>query len=230
MIQVRELFQVVQDIARKEQKGYFSDREFNRKLKVNELRLLGYFWGLYERDQEIVDHLAPFVVNDDLAVENARMLKPANYAHRIRVGSVEISNVCNGEPLVKTVTTHYIRAADVNEVANGAVTRPSIEDEQLYHYFEDDTVKFLPKQGIFKVNMTYLRYPVYGQFLQTTNVVGGEDVFTYDGVNSRNLEWPYITMPYIKALMLMSVGVEVEDPGVAQYGMSLFTTLERRDQ
>lgn len=230
MIPVNELFETIQDLARKEQKGYQSDEEFSRKLKANELRLLGYFWEHYERTQEITDHVGPFVKNAPLPVEDGVMAKPDDYAHRIRVGAVVINNVCDGQPTTKRLVTEYIRAANVNVIENGSITKPSLDDELLYHYFEDNGVKFLPRTGIDKVEMTYLRYPVYGRFVQSATVSGaGEDVFAFDAAASQDLEWPAISFPYIQALMLRSLGMEIEDPGLMNYGQALFTELERRD-
>jgi len=230
MIPVKDLFDTVQDLARKDQKGYQSAEEFSRKLKSQELALLDYFHRLYERDQQVVDYVAPFVKKAPaLEVVAGVVTKPDDYAHRIRVGSVIITNQCDGSPVTKQYPCYYLKVNEIDEIQIDVVAGPSLERKRFYHYFEDDKIKILPVLESAKVSMTYLRLPEFGLLVQTVTVVAGEDVFSFDATASRNLEWPMTAWNYVLALLLKDLGVEIQDPGLSQYGMALFADMERRD-
>lgn len=229
MIAVLEMFDTVQDLARKEQKGYQSASEFSRKLRSQELALLDYFHRLYERDQQIVDYLAPFVKLVDVPIEGGEVTKPDDYAHRIRLGTVVITNVCDGKPVISRYPCHHQNVNEVDEMLVDVIAGPNLDKKRFYHYFEDDKIKTLPAISGAKISMTYLRLPVYGVFAQSLNVVNGEDVFSYNAASSADLQWPMTAFNYILALLLKDLGVEIQDPGLAQYGMALFAEMERRD-
>ena len=144
MISVLTLFQTVQDLARKEQKGYQSAVEFTRKLKLAELNLLDYFHRLYERDQEVVDSVAPLIARATLDVVEGVVTKPPDYAHRVSIASVELANDCNGTIVKTQRPCYYLRRNQVDEIVSDAVAFPSVEAGRYYHYFEEDKIKVIP--------------------------------------------------------------------------------------
>ena len=226
MIDVQYLYNYVSDLARKHRSGgYTSDDQFNRINKSAELGLFQHFAKIYEDTQDIVDHLNPFVVYSSLLPtdHSGHLAFPANYAHRINVGGIYIENPvdCGEDVTVTRYPTNYLRNDEVNQVQSSVLKGvvPSVATKTFYHVFRNNNIDILP-DGLFWVELTYLRYPVYGEIYFTITQVDGEDVLTYDPLLSKNLEWNMISFNHLVGLHLSALGIELSSPDLIQYALT----------
>ena len=226
MIDVLYLYNYINDLARKNRSGgYTSDEQFNRTNKSAEIALFQHFAKIYEDTQDIVDHLNPFVVyNNLLPTDKAGHLAfPSDYAHRINVGGLFIENPaeCGEDVTITRYPCVYLRNDEVNQVQSSTLKQvlPSVATKTFYHVFRNNNIDILP-DGLFWVELTYLKYPVYGEIKFTMSSVNGEDVLTYDPVLSKNLEWNMISFNHLVGLHLMALGIELSSPDLIQYALT----------
>lgn len=226
MINVLYLYNYVNDLARKHRSGgYTSDDQFNRINKSAEIALFQHFAKIYEDTQDIVDHLNPFVVYSSLLPTDkaGNLAFPSDYAHRINLGGLYIENpkecgegvTINREPCV------YLRNDEVNQVQSSVLkyVKPDVATKTFYHVFRNNRIEVLPK-GLFWVELTYLKYPVYGEIKFTMTVVNDEDVLTYDPNASKDLEWNMISFNHLVGLHLSALGIELSSPDLIQYALT----------
>lgn len=226
MINVLELYNFINDLARKHRSGgYTSDDQFNRMNKSVETSVFQHFAKIYEDTQDIVDHLNPFVVyNSLLPTDKAGTLVfPSDYAHRVNVGGLYIQNPkeCGEGVTIVRWPCVYLRNDEVNIVQSSVIKGviPSVKEKTFYHVFRNNAINILPAD-LYWVELTYLRYPVFGEIKFTMTEVNGEDVLTYDPVLSKNLEWNQITFNHIVGLHLMGLGIELNTPDLIQYALT----------
>ena len=230
VISVLELYNKVNDLAKKHHAGYSSGEEFTRKLKGAEIGLLEYFQMKDEDDQNTTDHVAPFrkyeptvLVGSSTATHGIVDL-PTDYAHKSAVGMVYKENPidCKDGTIVKPFPSFYLRTNEVNQRYNDPIAGPSMEKNRFYYCFRNNEIHVFPKE-LAAVELTYLRYPKFGKIAFTFSVVNGEDVATYDAANSQDLEWNDITFKYFEMILLMELGVELKEPFLVQYSQMIKT-------
>lgn len=226
MINVLTLYNFINDLARKHRSGgYTSDEQFNRMNKSVEISAFQHFAKIYEDTQDIVDHLNPFVVyNSLLPTDKAGVLTfPSDYAHRVNVGGLYIENpaTCGADVTITRWNCTYLRNDEVNQVQSSVIrgVKPSYNDHTFYHVFRNNGINILPND-LYWVELTYLRYPIFGEIKFTMTQVNGEDVLTYDPSLSRDLEWNEITFNHIVGLHLMGLGIELNQPDLIQYALT----------
>lgn len=226
MIDVLYLYNYVSDLARKHRSGgYTSDEQFNRINKSAEIGLFQHFAKIYEDTQDIVDHMNPFVVYNSLLPTDhqGHLTFPSNYAHRVNVGGLYIQNPAEyGEGVkVERWPCMYLRNDEVNQVQSSVLrkVKPDVATQTFYHVFRNNNIDILP-DGLFWVELTYLRYPVYGEIYFTITQVDGEDVLTYDPLLSKNLEWNMISFNHLVGLHLSALGIELSSPDLIQYALT----------
>ena len=96
---------------------------------------------------------------------------------------------------------------------------PSMATQTFYHTFRNNNIDVFP-EGLFWVEFTYLRYPVFGEIHFTMTDVDGEDVLTFDPATSVNLEWNEITYNHIVGMHLLYLGVELNTPDLQQFALT----------
>lgn len=226
MINVLTLYNYVNDLARKHRSGgYTSDEQFNRINRSVEIAVFQHFSKRVEETQDVVDHLNPFVVYNALFAtdKQGRVTLPSDYAHRMSVGGVYIKNPkeCGENVTITRYPCRYLRNYEVPFVTSSVIkaVKPSMDTQTFYHIFRNNNIDVLP-EGLFWVELTYLRYPVYGEIKFTMAEVDGEDVLTYDPVTSKDLEWNDITFNHIVGMHLLYLGVELNTPDLQQFALT----------
>ena len=226
VISVRELYNKVNDLAKKHHAGYNSAEEFNRKLKTTEIGLLEYFQMQDEKDQNVTDHLAPFRKYEpalpivEVQASYGVVELPEDYAHKSAVGMVYKQNPkdCADGTIVTPYPCWYRRTNEVNTLLTDPIAKPILSEKvnRFYHCFRNNEIHVFPKE-LKAIELTYLRYPEFGKIAFSPSVVNGEDVLTYDASNSVDLEWNDITFKYFEMILLMELGVELKEPFLVQY-------------
>ena len=226
MINVLTLYNYVNDLARKHRSGgYTSDEQFNRINQSVELAVFQHFAKRVEETQDIVDHLNPFVVYNALLATDHKghVTLPSTYAHRMSVGGIYIENPkeCGEDVKVTRYPCRYLRAYEIPFITRSVIKSvgPSMATQTFYHTFRNNNIDVFP-EGLFWVEFTYLRYPVFGEIHFTMTDVDGEDVLTFDPATSVNLEWNEITYNHIVGMHLLYLGVELNTPDLQQFALT----------
>lgn len=212
-INVIELYNAVNILAKINHAGYESADSFNSKLKTTETAFLEAFHIWDEDDQSNTDHLAPFRKEEELVATNGFVTLPEDYAHKSAVQGVYLENDCEGGNPERTLypVIHY-RTNEIAEVLVDAISKPVISNPDTFGLtFVNEGIQLYPSQ-LKSVKMTYLRYPVYGkiEFIYTTSPETG-DVFIPDPLTSRNLQWKQVTFEYFKYALLYLLGIELKE-------------------
>lgn len=217
-----ELFETVLAELRKHRSGgYFPQELVNRLLRSAELSLFLYFRGIYERTQEISEHLQPFIVNGYLGESNDTGLLPfpSDYAFRAAIEGLYLENPTTGGATVKkSYPCYYLDAGEFAFIQSDAIAYPSRKKKRFYHTLTKDGIQLLPKEKLYTL-VHYIKYPVYGSIVYTLthDEDSDQDVLQYDTAASVNMEWNMITFPLFKSLLLEYFGVSIKDPYVMQY-------------
>lgn len=212
-INVISLYNTINTLTKLYHAGYDSMDDFNNKLKSCEIALLGLFHEWDEDTQSNTDHLAPFRVHEAIAADaNGFVALPENYAFKSAVHGVYLSNPCTGEVgiQVEVVPAYQLRSNEVAMVQSSPLALPSIEEKRLFYTFRNGGIQLFPKE-LGGIDITYLRYPVYGKLVLIESIVEDEDVLTPSVSESINLQWKDITFEYFKYAMLFLYGVELKE-------------------
>lgn len=219
MISVVTLYNRINDIAKKDQKGYITEDEFNRALYSVQLELFEYFNSSSQRNKRISDALVPFSTSENITIgENGCGKLPDNYGHWQRVLWMEIKNgneQCKG---VKTeVPSEYLRDNEVGDICASIVRKPSKEKRRIYHSFCAGEICVYPKD-IDKVELKYYRIPKEAKIVLKLESNNGEDYEVVDETNSVDLEWNEVYFTTFIRKLLEEVGIEIKDSELIQYG------------
>jgi hypothetical protein len=212
-INVIQLYNTINTLAKVYHAGYDSKEDFNNKLKATEIGLLKLFHDWDEDDQTVTDFLLPFRVNGPLlANDKGFVTLPEDYAFKSSILGVYTENPCdaNNPTIIKPIPAFQLRSNEVAMVLNSAIAKPSMEHKRYYYTFRNGGIQLFPEQ-LRAIEMTYLRYPKYGQIDFTYSIVGGEDVAVPNAETSVNLQWKDVTFEYFKYAMLFLLGVELKE-------------------
>lgn len=201
--------------------GFFGDVDLNRLVRSAELTLFEHYVSQYEEQQIIVDHLQPFIKYGVLLEGNANGIVqfPTDYAHKLAHEAVRISNPVPPETAAKIerYECFYLESNAVATMRRDAIAGPSLTANRYYMFFANDVINMLPETKLW-LNLTYLKYPVYGKVKYKMERVGTQDVLNYDLDNSTNMEWNMITFMPFQLILMEYFGVSIKDQYVAQYG------------
>jgi len=220
MISVNQLYNDLSVLSRKTRGGGFlSDAIFNLHLQNAEKALFQRFYNVYEQTQDIIDHMKPFVVYEALIQSNSSgvMAFPGNYAHKLAVEGLYVSNPkkkTQGAD-IKIYECPLLRASEVATFISDPIAYPDFDKRRFYHTFRNNSIQLFPQRKMW-VGFTYFRYPVYGYITHTKSEVGGQDKYTYDPTNSKDLEWDDITYGDFITKMCELLGISTKDVELIQ--------------
>lgn len=201
--------------------GFFGDVDLNRLIRSAELTLLEHYVSMYEENQIIVDHLQPFLKYGVLLEGNNNGIVqfPTDYAHKIAHEAVRIKNPVapSTNATIERYECFYLGSNEVSTMRRDPIAGPSLDENRYYLFFANDVINMLPETKLW-LNLTYIRYPVYGTVKYKMEIIGGKDVLNYDTDLSTNMEWNMITFMPFQLLLMEYFGVAIKDQYVAQYG------------
>lgn len=208
LINIIELYNTVALQLRKHHNGYLTVDDFNLQLGFVEKELLQMFISMYEKSQQISEHLTPFKKTKPLSSDkNGWVEYPDDHAYRIVVEGLYVTNPVS-EATIQRYPCEYLRDHQVIVRLSSKIAAPSMEKKIFYHTFRDGKIKLYPSD-LFFIDYTYFRNPVYGKVKSTPTVVNGEDVETI--VEDKPLEWRTITFKVFVVMLLSKFGVSLKD-------------------
>lgn len=215
MISVETLYNDLGKLLRKTRGGGFIDDDtFNLHLQATEKWLLQMLHAAYEDTQSISDHLEPFVIylKYQSTDTNGILAYPSDYAHRLAVTGLYVENPSGGSSTVtaKTYECPMLRTAEVDTILSDPLAYPDFGKRRFYHTYRNAGIQVFPERKMW-MSLTYLRYPVYGSIKHDESTVDGQDLFTYNSSESRDLEWNDITYPHILYKMGEQLGISTKD-------------------
>lgn len=215
-----ELVEAIFVELRKHRSGaYFPEAEINRLIASAELGLFNYFRANFEMNQQIVEHLQPFIINDKLIdTDNSGILTlPSDYAYRGAITGLYLENPAEGgDTVVKSYPCFYLDAGEFVAIQSDHIVYPSRKKKRFYHTISHKGMEVLPREKVWtKIN--YIRYPVPGTIHYIITEVDGQDKIEYDTATSTNMEWNKITYPLFFFLLCSYFGISIKDPYVMQY-------------
>jgi len=213
-INVIDLYNQINTLAKVYHAGYDSQQDFNNKLQSVSIAFLNMFHEWDEEDQSNVDHLLPFRVHETIAASFGGIVNlPEQYAFKEAIHGVYTKNPCGDGEVGIQVTLWPADYFKSNEVAlrfRDPISKPSMEDHIFGYTFRNKAIQLFPKE-LEAIEITYLRYPVPAILVLDYSIVGGEDVLTPNATLSINLEWKQITQEYFKFAMLFLLGIEMKE-------------------
>ncbi len=220
MISVNQLYNDVSTLSRKSRGGGFlSDTIFNIHLKNAEKALFQRFYKVYEETQDIIDHIRPFVVYNNLIQTNSLgvMTFPDTYAHKLALEGVYVANPKKktNPSEVKRYECPLLRSSEVATFLSDIVAKPDFDKRRFYHTFRNNSIQVFPERKMW-VGITYFRYPVYGYITHTVSDAGGQDKYTYDPTASLDLEWNDITYGDFINKICELLGISTNSPEFVQ--------------
>lgn len=215
-----ELIEAVFVEIRKDRSGrYFPAQEINRLIAAAELGLFNYFRDIWERTQQITEHLQPFIKNDALAEsDNSGILTlPSDYAYRGGVTGLYLENpIDNGSTIVKPYPCFYLDAGEFIVIQSDHIAYPDRKKGRFYHTISEKGFEFLPREKVW-AKLNYIRYPVPGKIVYDITEVDDQDIINYNTTESTNMEWNKITFPLFFFMLCGYFGISIKDPYIMQY-------------
>lgn len=226
MINVRTLFQRLQDLSRKDKAGYMSDDEFNRDLSEVQTLLMDYHYQLFEKGQKGLDALSPFIKETYININSQFCDFPTDYRHKLEAGYVYTKNICcvDGcivakKPEVDIKDMQHLKEGEVLKTLSSAIRKPKINiatgEGKFAYTFVNNKIKVFPKELQGYLYLKYVSDPPLAFYATITNVTTQEQ--DYDAANSINLAWNEQEQPDLVKLMLYFKGIEVRESALIQW-------------
>lgn len=196
MIDTKELWQSVTQLAKAGTSGYQSDLEFNNDLNAVQLELLTDLAPHLEGNQNVRDLVYPFLVSGNI------LTIPDSYYRYVSatINGKQVIPIANNE--VDIIKTSPIRSPEASGIS--------------YSYSSGSKVSFLTPPGASSGTLTYLRYPAEASI--AFSVISSDDSDLVDVTTVVSLEWPKAAYNLLLYKMLLRLGVEMKDSLLQEYG------------
>lgn len=196
MIDTKQLWQSVTQLAKAGTSGYQSDLEFNNDLNAVQLELLTDLAPHLEGNQMVRDLLYPFLESGSISTI------PDSYYRYVSatINGKQVIPIANNE--VDIIKTSPIRSPEASGIS--------------YSYSSGGKVSFLTPQGASSGTLTYLRYPADASI--AFSVISSDDSDLVDVTTVVPLEWPKSAYNLLLYKMLLRLGVEMKDSLLQEYG------------
>ncbi len=221
MVDVNFVYQAVQVLGNKDQKGYFTPEQFNSMIAMVNYEMASDYYGFpegyqvghplpkiaYGLTRTISDALAPFKSEPTILNINSdgRANYPDDYVHSIAMRKTILENGSYVDTDVE----------EIEESVLGYRNRSQIVDSE-YSYpiciYYADYIQFLPKTLVV-ATLTYFRYPkkpVWG-----FTMVNGEPV--YNSATSTQFEWYVPVQNEIILRTASKLGLTIQNDELIQY-------------
>lgn len=202
MIDVNDIYLMVQDVSGKDQAGYMDNEQYNRYLRMSSELLFEYYHSWFEKNRTVHNALRPFITSKNLNVVNAQATLPDDYRNIIDIKALINSAGVKTESVAHDLKHHedvYINTSPIRKPRRG-----------LYAYrIAGDIIEWRPTDYTGKIRLEYFKKPEYGERVTEINVV--TDVEEYDEANSTQSEWNETELVNIVDIILGFKGIQIRE-------------------
>lgn len=220
MISIEWLYKRLEDLSRKDKAGYMSDTEFTRDVNQASNILLEYYHLQYEKGQNTLDALQPFITEKRLPIVNGYVDFPSDYRHRLELGYIYVTNTnkCEDNPPTQDpYPMDYLNSNEEMHNERSPIRKSSIEKKRFYHLFVNNKIKVLPSSLTGFVNLKYIRRPIDALYSVKFDTINRQQNF--DAATSVDLEWSEQESHNIVDLLLFFKGLEVRETALINWVM-----------
>lgn len=212
-LSINKVFQFIQFVANKENRGWISPEEFNLAAEVAQLTLYGELEGSYKDTKKIDALLRPFVATTPALVAGKNDLSSD---FRIPINSW-VSDA-EGHPL-QYIPVKEIDMAEVPYVYHSEIVSPSINYPVIFIDYDSDSevpsAVIYPEYFPYNITIKYLKEPSAPEWTYATT--NGRPVYNDLGTD---FTFDNTTFIDISKRILVHVGINIGDELVAQYAGS----------
>lgn len=207
MIDVKELYDHIQNILLVKQAGYFSSVEYNSDLKRAQNDLLLYLTA--SDDKRVSSILRVFETEVTL---NSGDSLPTDYYYDLGVTSYYFKNSSSG---VQKVQFPAIKIDTDEEefIISSPIRRPSLKNKVSYYAIKGS--RFYGYDSSLKYILKYLRYPNTAYYAVTIDYVN--EIEVYDSANTIHLEWAQEAFTYFVDLIAYYRGAGNREASIIQW-------------
>lgn len=210
---------MVRELLPKDDSGYFSTDEFNRRSKIAEQMLMRFYVNHFEEHGVIPDAMYPFNEIAALSLDsNSRFTIPANFVRRNVLFYKKVTNAATpgDEPTIERISVGYLEKSELTETLNSVIRGPEYPGRMYYTFYANKAQVYPSITGV--VEFDYVRTPVYGvRGVEIDPDTLKED---YDSASTTDYEWPEHEMENLVSLILMQFGVILKESDIVQYAMA----------
>lgn len=214
MIEVKRIYDRVNNLAKKDQSGYNTADEFNSRLEAVQLRLIELFRPYYDQNEMVAIALSPFAkkgtgTTDVNGILNYSAFTVANKPIHILSAGVALLN--------SKKSANRIKVNQINHINDNAIRKPDASKQRFRYAVLGESIQFFP-EGARSIYYYFLRKPITGKiaFTEVTNSLG--DFLNFDSINSVDLEWNDDVFNIICYMMLEELGLEIRETLLVEYG------------
>lgn len=216
---INEVFNIVRELLSKDDSGYFSNDEFNRRSKIAEQMLVRFYVNHFEEHGVIPDAMYPFNEIAALSLDsNSRFAVPSNFVRRNVLFYKKVTNAetPGDEPTVERINVGYLEKVELLETLDSSIRGPLYPTRMHYTFTANKAQVYPAMTGV--VEFDYIRTPVYG--VRAVDIDPDTLKEDYDVANTVDYEWPEHEMQNIVSLILVQFGIILRDSDVIQYAMA----------
>lgn len=212
---LQEIHNLIDDLADKDQLGYFSPEEKDRYLDRGSLWLFNDFKRQYAQGIDVYEALAPFKTELDYTTSGQGVYTVATNQNYVQLLGMDVSVVDAGTGQPRRWPVDIIREDELPARRNSQLLAPS-STRPIGIERASGSFKLYPEQ-VHAGTMRFFRRPVAPVFSYTQS---GREI-VYDVNTSTQLEWtePYVNKVVLKALMFM--GINLDNAMLQQVGLAL---------
>jgi hypothetical protein len=205
MIDVNELYNITNDLIRKDHAGgYTSGPEFNRLLKLAQETLYRFYYDNKDEAQAR-QSLVAFQTSITIPSTSSGYAKPGNYKDkldaRLLVGSV-------------VIPVHFPARDELAMSLSSAIRGPSIERKVIVGESRPGYFYVWPETS-YKLLLRYYKEPPVPERVTEIDEVTTAEV--YDEAGSTQLDWDYNNLQDFIDLLLFYKGVSIRDSSLLQW-------------
>lgn len=228
MIDVQNLYLLVQDYTRKDQQGgYISNDEFNRSLNYAQELLFEYYYSQKD-EREGQDALINFQAENTLSVSSARtFVKPANFKKLIEA-SVTLTPAAENECSASSAMpgrypVHFPARNELQLTLSSAIRGPNVSKGVLIGEVLPSAIRVYPTDAVATLFIRYYTQLTQAERAVTLNFVTEQE--DYDASSSTQLQWAEGQIEDFVDLMLLFKGVILRDTDIVNWVQAHKATL-----
>lgn len=215
MIEIKDLYDRVGILSRKDQSGYLGPEEFNDLLDLSQELIADYYVQQYNKTR-VVDEILSKQVREAVYFNTNRYIdKPSDYRQLLNFSIHYIDDTVT-PATKKGPYPVYQYSSDEDVISESSSIRGSSLSENRF-CFENigNQFKLYPETFIGRVDLKYLKYPDAAQIQFT---VDDDDNQILDTANTVNLnDWPKRSINDFLDVMLLFKGISTRESELINY-------------
>lgn len=236
----------VETLAVKSQNGYASSTDFNSDLRDANLTLFEFYIKQFEETERILDAIEPFVIESTLSLTLGQLSAttpfPADYAHKIEVGVLKVTNNpkndCGGKgckksgchscgtkqakpqtilpPITQPYPCDYLLSNEEKYTLSSPIRKPSIEKNIYRHSFKNGLIHVYPKETS-SIYFKYFKLPPTPFWGSTDVSTPDGDFQQFDPSTTIDMGFPEQEFSNVVDLMMLYLGIEIRETPLIQF-------------